>query len=79
MEYSEDVRAYIDSVRSGRMTQRTTESFYRVRRRTISRKLKGKHFNWPGKPTVLLLEEKEMFVKCILIMNDFSFPIDSLI
>lgn len=71
------LKAYLDSVRNSTITQRSAQEFFKVKRRTINNKLKGRHFNRPRKPDVLSSEGEEMFVKCILLTSDLGFPTDN--
>jgi hypothetical protein len=52
------LESYLVSARSSNMTQRAAGALYKVPRRTIHIRLKGKHFNRPGKPIVFSSEEE---------------------
>lgn len=70
-----DLKECLDAVKSGRMTQQEAAKMYNVSRRTINYKLSGKHCMKPGKPPIFSPEEETQFLKCVLQMSDFGFPI----
>ena len=67
----------IAMIKSGTMSQQYASEHYKIPRRTLNYKMKEKHMQKSGKPTVFSAEEEERFVQCTLKMSNFGFPIDS--
>lgn len=64
----------VEAVRSGRLTVRKAAEQYNIPKSTINRKVRGKHMNPVGHPTVLSREDEEMLVQNIVIAGNWGFP-----
>lgn len=64
-------------VRSRELSCKKASEDYKIPRRTIRNKLKGKHTKKIGKPTIFTPEEEAAFVKCIVKLSEYGFPLDA--
>ena len=74
----EKLQECLEAVRTKQMTQREAESFYKISRATIKRKLKNQHINSPGHPKVFTTEEELAFASHLDKICDFGFPCDEI-
>lgn len=66
----------VAKIRNGQLTYRKAEEQYKIPLRTLVNKVKGLHSKAPGKPPIFTTEEESTFVKCIIDMSNFGFPVD---
>lgn len=71
----EQLQQCLSDVRSKMLTQREAALKYKIPRSTIKNKLKNKHCNKPGHPTIFTTEEEEAFVAHITALSEYGFPI----
>lgn len=74
----EKLEECLEAVRSRRMTQREAETFYKISRATIKRKLKNQHSGKPGHPKVFTDEEELAFASHLNKLCEFGFPCNEL-
>lgn len=75
-DYSpEQLEECLQAIRSGSYSHRRAAEHFNIPRRTILNKLKEKHTNKVGKPTIFSRDEEESFVSYIETLSDFGFPI----
>lgn len=72
---NEQLQQCLSDVRSKTLTQREASIKYNIPRSTIKNKLKNKHRNKPGHPTVFTTEEEQAFVAHTTALSEYGFPI----
>lgn len=77
-DYTADtLQICLDEIRRGAISHRKAEKKYKIPRRTILNKLKGKHFKKPGKQPIFTADEERQFVECLVSLGEYGFPINS--
>ncbi|CAH1984516.1 unnamed protein product [Acanthoscelides obtectus] len=71
----EQLEQCLNDMRSQIRTQRAAAAKYKIPRSTIKNKLKNKHCNKPGHPTIFTIEEEQAFVAHVTELSEFGFPI----
>lgn len=65
-------RKRLDEITNGKISHRKAERKYKIPRRKIFNKLKGKHSKKSGKQPVLNSNEEKQFENCIISMGEFG-------
>ncbi|XP_047130715.1 uncharacterized protein LOC124810243 [Hydra vulgaris] len=68
----------LSAINEGRMSQREASKHFEICRNTIQNKLKLKHNQNPGHPTIFTASEESAFVAHIVAVSEFGFPLDEL-
>ncbi|KAJ8963604.1 hypothetical protein NQ314_005504 [Rhamnusium bicolor] len=74
---AETLKNCLNEIRSGDISHRKAEQKYKIPRRTILNKLKGRHSKKPGKQPIFTSNEEQSFVECLISLGKYGFPINS--
>ena len=74
-DYASDrLEECLHRLQSGEISQRYAEKQYRIPRSTLKNKLKAKHVQPVGRPTILSMEEEKMILQRVQALCDYGFP-----
>ncbi|XP_072394976.1 uncharacterized protein [Diabrotica undecimpunctata] len=73
----ETLQECLHEIRRGEISHRRAEEKYKIPRRTILNKLKGKHSKTPGRQNVFTPGEENQFVNCLIYMGEYGFSINT--
>lgn len=73
----EHLQRCLIAVKNGLSLSKAADTF-KIPRKTIFNKLKGRHTKEPGRPTIFSEEEETMFSDCIATVSEFGFPVNEI-
>lgn len=68
----------LESIRSGTLSHRKAADEFKIPRRTILNKLRGRHVKTPGHQPVFLPEQEAIFATYVNVMSDYGFPLTAI-